>query len=267
MTVSNIPVTAFTRGGIEQTTFAQAIDDLAKQEAIKRRARRCTSCGKYQVHEDLKTVPTVDGGTEGLCPDCWDGSAAKAMYQEQWRQARERIDEIIAKMRQAYPQSDAFAKGAAIDRITAADPIGQFDKMVAHYRRQWDAEDRLATLVKAEQAREKSEKLQKRTAKLKKQSAAAQAQTELSKASLDAALAEYDELAKNAAAFTADTEARIDQMMRRLEIGQQQPLIAARARQDQIRAEWAYKAAQTTDPTIRAYYSALAAGQDPDAKD
>jgi hypothetical protein len=87
------------------------------------------------------------------------------------------------------------------------------------------------------------------------------------KAALAKALEDHAAQAADAEAFAQDARRRIDAMLKRLEIGRQQPPIAARAKQEQIRAPWAYKAAQTTDPTIRAYDSALAARQDPDAKD
>ena len=56
----DIPVT---RSGAEKTTLAKALDDQEEQEAIKRAARRCTECGRYQTHEQLTSVPDDDGGT------------------------------------------------------------------------------------------------------------------------------------------------------------------------------------------------------------
>jgi hypothetical protein len=111
MPLNNIPVTAFTQDGETETTLAKALDDLATQEAITRAARRCTNCGKYQVHEDLKTVPTDDGGTERLCPDCWDGSTAKAIYQAQWRDAVVQMDEGNRMARHSIHLRQQFVLG------------------------------------------------------------------------------------------------------------------------------------------------------------
>jgi hypothetical protein len=70
-----------------------------------------TNCGKYQVHEDLKTVPTDDGGTERLCPDCWDGSTAKAIYQAQWRDAVVQMDEGNRMARHSIHLRQQFVLG------------------------------------------------------------------------------------------------------------------------------------------------------------
>jgi hypothetical protein len=74
------------------------------------------------------------------------------------------VDEALAKSHRFFQLSpgDSFAKSQAFDRLEKSDPIVNFGRMVAHYRRQWAAEDRLGSLVKAEQSRQEAKRLKKR---------------------------------------------------------------------------------------------------------
>jgi cell division protein FtsB len=263
----NMPVMAMTRNGTEKTTIAKAIDDLADQQAIKRAARRCQSCGKFKQHEQLKTVPTDDGGTQRMCADCLDDDpAAKQLYQQQWAEAGEIIDEALAKASLSFPM-DSLAKAQASDRLARFDAIGNFGRMVADYRRRWAIEDRVVRVVKAERTRKETDRIQKKTAKIRRKIEA----TELRKAEAERGLAALIAEQAQIAAQINDLAKRTDAVFARASsaygaVAKQRDIqaIADLAKQDQERAGWRDKAFLTTDPDLRAAYLARANGEEID---
>lgn len=264
MDVNDIPVIAMTRHGVERTTMAKAIADLDDELAKARAARRCESCGRYQTHEQLKTVPTEDGGTQRLCSDCLDDDpAAKQLYQRGWAEAAEVMDEALAKMRRGFP-TDQLAKAQAFDRLARFDAIGSFNAMLAKFDREQAATNRLTRTVKVEQARREATRAQKKAAKIRRKAEKATMRKAAARAALDAALArqvgltaELDQLGARVNTVCRNAERAYGAVAKQRDV----QAIAELARQDQSRADWAYKASQTTDPILREVYLAKAAGE------
>ena len=265
----DIPFTALASDGTEQaTTLAKVLNDLDEQEAVlKRSARRCSGCGKYQRHEQLKTVPTDDGGTKRLCSDCLDGDpTAKALYRQGWAEAGRQMDEALAKMRDRLPRdTDALAKARASDRLARFDAVGNFGKLAAHYRQQWDAEDRLVRMVKAEMVTQETSRLRKQTKQLKKRTKAARLRkaqalqgaadmTAQVQAFQDEVSAQIDGIAERVNRVVANAEKAYGGLTRQRDL----QATAEKARRDQERADWLFKAGRATDPILRAGYLANA---------
>ena len=225
-------------------------------------SRRCTECGRYQAHEQLTAVNTEDGGVTHVCSDCLDDDpAAKQAYQKSWAEALEVIDEALAKSRNW--RSDSLAKARAQDRVNRFDAIENFGKMVAHYRRRWDSEDRLVDLLKSEMSRHRDERRAKRAKNARRVAEAAALQKSADEQAL--AVAQAEQLAE-VERFN-ELRARINQVyeratrVKRVDYG----AIAALAKADQESARWSELAARTMDPDLRQVYLARAAGEDPDA--
>ena len=261
--------------------MAKAIGDLEDQIAKAHAARRCDSCGRYQTHEQLKTVPTDDGDTQRLCSDCLDDDpAAKALYRQSWADALEKMDEAIAKSRRLYPlpPMDALSKAQASDRLSKA-----YDASMAYLRRmavppgRKPAADRLSGLVRAEITRRKTAEVVAGTKRNKRKIAKLRRKSD----AMEVAKGEAEQMLADLLATQAASTAQLDQLSARVEtvyrnaeraygaVAKQQDAraIAAQAREDQIRADYALAANQTRDPDIRAYYLAKAAGQELEDED
>jgi hypothetical protein len=246
--------------------------------ATKRTAPKCANCGRYQVHEDLTAVNTDDGVVR-ICPDCLDdkvgngnGQSWKALHKSQWAKAVERMDEIIDRSHISLPPQDALAKARGQERLSKAfdNAMAYLDSMAVAPRR--NAPDRVAQLVKAERTKRETAQLRKETKRIKKKTKAA-------KLRKSQALQKAADIATEAAALQAEMTAHVDDIAKRVNrvvanaeraygaITRQRDIqrTAELARQDQLRADWNFKAGQTSDPDIRRYYVALAAGEDPDA--
>jgi hypothetical protein len=262
----NMPVIAMTRNGTEKTTLAKALNDLEDAQAIKRAARRCSECGKYQKHEALTSLADDDGTTHRVCSDCLDDSPAlKAAHRREWSEALETIDLALAKASRWFPPSDALAKSQAIDRLVKSDSIGNFGRMVADYRRRWAIEDRVVSVVKAERTDRETARLRKQTKRIKKKTKTAQLRKAQAVQTLDNLMAEQaalaaqiDGLGARVAVVYRNAERAFGAVAKQREI----QAIADLARRDQEQAGWAHKASLTTDPTLRAAYLARANGEE-----
>ncbi len=260
------------------------MNDLAK----KRTAPRCANCGQYSTHENLTAVNT-DDGVARICPACLDdkvgdGTAKswKQLHKSQWDEAARSIDEALAEVHRKYPEStDQLAKSQAFDRLAKVDVWGRFDRWLANYDREQAQTKRIVSLVKAEKAKsdainmaKQTKKMNRKTVKLNRKAEATKARVAETERLIAESVQSHLDMTARVEAFTLDARTRIDGMMKRLEVGQAQvrrsreyQATAELARQDQIRADWSFKAGQTSDPDMRRYYLAMAAGEDPDADD
>ena len=193
------------------------------------------------------------------------------------KQARNEWAEVARKLEKELPEHDDVDKATrqqAFEHLAAFNPIRNFDRMVKSFERERAIKgraDRIVRLAKAELSRRETEKIKKKTAKIRRKNAAGQAHIAEMRAQLAKAHAEQAEIAAQIEALTLDAKTRIDGMMKRLEVGQAQvrvsqnaQAIAALARQDQIRADYAFKATLTSDPILRAAYLARAEGRNLD---
>jgi hypothetical protein len=192
------------------------------------------------------------------------------------KKARMEWAEVVEKLDRAFADAawsgkvDNLTKQAAFDHLAAFNPCRNFDRMVKAYQRDWALNgraDRIVGLAKAQLIRRETAKIKKKTAKTLRKSAVRQAhiaemRTQLAKTHADSA-----ELAAQVERLTHDAQTRIDNMMKRLDAGQAQvrfsqerQAIADLARQDQIQADWAYKASLTSDQTLRQVYLNRAEG-------
>jgi hypothetical protein len=281
--LSNMPLVAITRGGTTHTTMAKVLSGLTGQEATKRTAPKCASCGQYSTHENLTAVNT-DDGVARICPTCLndrvnDGSGKtwKQLHKSQWEDAAEQMDEIVAKWHRLYPElpTDALAKSEALAQARGRLEKG-FDNAMAYFRRmavppgRKSADDRVTSLVKAEMTRRQTAELVAKTKRTKRKVAKMRRQAD----AMELAKREAEQMLADLLTTQAAATAQLDDIARRVDVvytnaqrafggvAQQREAqaIAERARQDQRRADWTFKASQTSDPILKRAYLDRAAG-------
>ncbi len=234
--------------------------------------RRCDSCGQFQRHEQLTAVATADGGVTRVCGTCLDDTTDdgtttfKELAKEQWAEAVKTIDEAMSASRDWFRDAGTLAKSQSSDRLRRSDPISNFGAMCADYRSRWAKEARLVSLAKAELTRRETAKVKAKSAKLRRRIATAELAKSESESRVAAALAEQVRL-------TAETDqlqvcvnavvARAEAAYGAVEKQREQQAAAELARQDQIHADFAYKAGQTNDPDMMALLPRHGRGGEP----
>ncbi len=243
-------------------------------ELTKATATRCDECGKYRAHPDVKHIATTDGDVKRICTDCMDeksdnrdGTTWKQLHKAQWSDAVAKLDEALdASPAWAWYQSlDSLTKSQALDRLAKAKPVWPDRRRPQH-----DSADRVAGLVKAEITRRRTAEIvaetkrnKRKLAKLRRKSDAmelAKGQAEQMLADLlatqAAATAQLDDIARRVDIVYTNAEKSYGAVTRQRNVQRTAEL----AREDQIRADWAYKASQTNDPILKQAYLDRSAG-------
>ena len=216
--LSDIPVIAITHDGQQTTTtMAKAIESLTPPQVIKRTpTRRCDECGQFSRHEDLTPVNTEDGGVTGVCDDCMDKKTDdnprktfKQVKQEQWSEAVEKMDSIIANSRISFPPQDALTKAQGEARLSLA-----YERSMAYLRRMAvpsGGNDRVTRLVKAEITRRKTDEIVAKTKRTKKRIAKLRRKSD----EMDLKKAEAEQMLADLLATQAAATAQLDEITRR----------------------------------------------------
>ncbi len=250
------------------------MNQITKSEPVAKAAIRCSKCNKYRKHTEY-TAPfgTDDDPKRPICDKC------KAKSGEKAQKALATLDAVpvIALTPDGRERETTIAKALGNLAISQRDPIGNFGKMVASYRREWALEEygeQLAEhtfgMVKAELSRRRVAALNARTADLMQKAEA----VNVAKAAADDLLAKVMQLQDDVNRHREEIGARVavvtanaERAYKATELQRCRIAAAAEARDERVREDWLFKAGSTTDPILRMAYMAKADGTDLDDDD
>ncbi len=246
-------------------------------EQLEKVAIRCTSCGKYRSHSEYKTpITAYDDPRKPVCDDCRSDDATKGVIRREplvINLELTKVAKLRANLEQIAKNDPTLAKAAAEPNKT--NRIWNGAEMLA---KAWTAEldtkqqsrrPSVREMVKAELSRRRVAATRSETAKIEAKNAARVTKQRAVQAEADLAAvlqeqaeiaAQITELAHRTDAVFARASAAYGQVAKQ----QEYQAVAELARQDQIRADWMWKAQNTQDPDLRAHFLARAEGRSDD---
>ena len=251
-----------------------AVNDLTEQ--LEKIAIRCTACGRYRRHDEFKTPLTAyDDPRRPICDDCRNPDATKSVI----RREPIRIDIELTKLAKLRANLEQVARSQPQNVVKAANPRSKDDRIWAGammMAKAWAAQldenqakrKSREELVKAELSRRRVAEIEAKTAAMQRRArvakqARAQAEANLAEVQWQQAelAAQIEKLAHRTDAVLARAEAADADVRRQAE----HRAAAAAIREERDRAEWSFKAAQTShDPILRSVYMARANGEETD---